>query len=96
MASPSLPPYEYEEVFELNYEFISKDGIKYHLFFTPMDVLYPDMVMTIPMANRRSAARCSTGGLTSTTTARCRHAVPRFAKAFTNYWYPSTTKMTTR
>ena len=46
MASPSLPPYEYEEVFELNYEFISKDGIKYHLFFTPMDVLYPDMVNT--------------------------------------------------
>ena len=53
MASPSLPPYEYEEVFELNYEFISKDGIKYHLFFTPMDVLYPDMVNTYAFSIER-------------------------------------------
>ena len=46
MASPSLPPYEYEEIVELNYEFVNRDGIRYHLYFTPMDVLYPDMVNT--------------------------------------------------
>ena len=26
MASPSLPPYEYEEIVELNYEFVNRDG----------------------------------------------------------------------
>jgi hypothetical protein len=46
MASPSLPPYDYEEVLALNYEFVNRDGIRYHLYFTPMDVLYPDMVNT--------------------------------------------------
>ena len=46
MASPSLPPYEYEEIVELNYEFVNRDGIRYHLYFTPMEVLYPDMVNT--------------------------------------------------
>ena len=33
MASPSLPPYEYEEIVELNYEFVNRDGIRYHLYF---------------------------------------------------------------
>ncbi len=46
MASPSLPPYDYEEVLDLNYEFTSRDGVRYHLYFTPMDVLYPDMLNT--------------------------------------------------
>ena len=46
MASPSQLPYEYEEIVELNYEFVNRDGIRYHLYFTPMDVLYPDMVNT--------------------------------------------------
>ena len=46
MASPSLLLYEYEEIVELNYEFVSRNGIRYHLYFTPMDVLYPDMVNT--------------------------------------------------
>ena len=46
MASPLLPPYDYEEVLDLNYEFTSRDGIRYHLYFTPMDTLYPEMVNT--------------------------------------------------
>ena len=35
MASPSQLPYEYEEIVELNYEFVNRDGIRYHLYFTP-------------------------------------------------------------
>ena len=46
MASPSLLPYDYEEIVALNYEFVSRDGIRYHLYFTSMEVLYPDMVNT--------------------------------------------------
>jgi len=46
MASLSLPPYDYAEVLELNYEFTNRDGIRYHLYFTPIDAIYPDMVNT--------------------------------------------------
>ena len=63
MASPSLPPYEYEEIVELNYEFVNRDGIRYHLYFTPMDVLYPDMVNTYSFNIERRFSRTDTLGV---------------------------------
>ncbi len=46
MASPLLLPYDYEEIVALNYEFVNRDGVRYHLYFTPMNELYPDMINT--------------------------------------------------
>ena len=53
MALPSLPPYEYRKVDELNYEFVNRDGIKYHLFFMPVFPLYPDLVNTYSFSIER-------------------------------------------
>ena len=46
MVLPSQPPYEYRKIDELNYEFVNRDGISYHLYFTPISSLYPDLVNT--------------------------------------------------
>ena len=46
MASPLRPPYEYQKIDELNYEFVNRDGVKYHLYFTPISGIYPDMPNT--------------------------------------------------
>ena len=46
MASNLRPPYEYQKIDELNYEFVNRDGVKYHLYFTPISGIYPDMPNT--------------------------------------------------
>jgi len=46
MASNLRPPYEYQKIDELNYEFVNRDGINYHLYFTPISSIYPDLLNT--------------------------------------------------
>ena len=46
MASPLRLPYEYQKIDELNYEFVNRDGIRYHLYFTPISSIYPDLLNT--------------------------------------------------
>jgi len=53
MASHSLLPYEVRKTDELNYEFVNKHGIKYHLFFLPVYDLYPDLVNTYSFSIER-------------------------------------------
>ncbi|MBQ9439575.1 MAG: hypothetical protein IJU35_03150 [Paludibacteraceae bacterium] len=51
MALHSPLPYEVLKKDELNYEFVNRDGIKYHLFFMPVFDLYPDLVNTYSFSN---------------------------------------------
>ena len=38
----NLPlPYEVEEIEELSYLFVNRDGIKYHIYFNPIFLYYP-------------------------------------------------------
>ncbi len=53
MVSPSQLPYEYRKIDELNYEFVNKHGIKYHLFFMPVFELYPDLLNTYSFSIER-------------------------------------------
>ena len=53
MASPSRPPYEYRKIDELNYEFVNRDGINYHLYFTPISGIYPDLPNTYSFSIER-------------------------------------------
>ena len=46
MASNSLPPYKIEEIENLSYLFINRDGIKYHVYFNPMFLYYPQFPET--------------------------------------------------
>ena len=56
MALHLLPPYEVTTIDELNYEFVNRDGIKYHLFFMPVFGLYPDLVNTYSFSIEPSTA----------------------------------------
>ncbi len=42
----SLHPYDIIEVEDLNYQFVNKDGIVYHIYFNPISELYPQLVNT--------------------------------------------------
>ena len=53
MALHSPLPYEVLKKDELNYEFVNRDGIKYHLFFMPVFDLYPDLVNTYSFSIER-------------------------------------------
>ena len=53
MDSPSRPPYNYKTIDDLNYEFVNRDGIKYHLFFMPVFDVYPDLVNTYSFSIER-------------------------------------------
>ena len=39
-------PYEVKETKDLYYTFLNKDGIVYHIYFTPLFPVYPDLVNT--------------------------------------------------
>ena len=41
MASDLLSPFEINEVEKFDYTFISRDGIKYRVFFSPLQEFYP-------------------------------------------------------
>ena len=53
MASNLRPPYEYQKIDELNYEFVNRDGINYHLYFTPISSIYPDLMNTYSFSIER-------------------------------------------
>ena len=53
MALPSRPPYEYWKIDELNYEFVNRDGVRYHLYFTPISNIYPDLLNTYSFSIER-------------------------------------------
>lgn len=53
MDSPYRPPYNYKKIDDLNYEFVNRDGIKYHLFFMPVFDVYPDLVNTYSFSIER-------------------------------------------
>ena len=46
MVSNSPLPYELKKIDDLNYEFVNRNGIHYHLYFMPMSGLYPDLINT--------------------------------------------------
>ena len=53
MVLPSQLPYEYRKIDELNYEFVNRDSIRYHLYFTPISSIYPDFVNTYSFSIER-------------------------------------------
>ena len=53
MVSLSRLPYEYRKIDELNYVFVNRDGIRYHLYFTPISNVYPDLVNTYSFSIER-------------------------------------------
>ena len=53
MVLPSQLPYEYRKIDELNYEFVNRDSIRYHLYFTPISSIYPDLVNTYSFSIER-------------------------------------------
>ena len=44
MVSNSQNPYKVIEGNPLDYSFVNRDGINYHLYFTPISSIYPDLV----------------------------------------------------
>ncbi len=46
MASNSQNPYKVIEENPLDYSFVNRDGINYHLYFTPISSIYPDLPNT--------------------------------------------------
>ena len=53
MASNSQNPYKVIEENPLDYSFVSRDGINYHLYFTPISSIYPDLVNTYSFSIER-------------------------------------------
>ena len=53
MVSPLRLPYEYRKIDELNYEFVNRDGVNYHLYFTPISSIYPDLLNTYSFSIER-------------------------------------------
>jgi len=46
MVSNSQNPYKIIEENPLDYSFVNRDGINYHLYFTPISSIYPDLLNT--------------------------------------------------
>ena len=53
MVSNSQNPYKVTESNPFDYSFVNRDGIKYHLYFTPISDLYPDLVNTYSFSIER-------------------------------------------
>ena len=53
MASNSQNPYKVIEGNPLDYSFVNRDGINYHLYFTPISSIYPDLVNTYSFSIER-------------------------------------------
>ena len=53
MVLHSRLPYEVKKVGDLNYEFVNKHGIQYHLYFTPVSSIYPDLLNTYSFSIER-------------------------------------------
>ena len=53
MVSNSQNPYKVIEENPLDYSFINRDGVNYHLYFTPISAIYPDLVNTYSFSIER-------------------------------------------
>ena len=53
MVSNSQNPYKVIEGNPLDYSFVNRDGINYHLYFTPISSIYPDLVNTYSFSIER-------------------------------------------
>lgn len=53
MVSNSQNPYKVIESNPFDYSFVNRDGINYHLYFTPVSSLYPDLVNTYSFSIER-------------------------------------------
>ena len=53
MASSSQNPYKVIEGNPFDYTFVNRDGINYHLYFTPISSIYPDLVNTYSFSIER-------------------------------------------
>ena len=53
MVSNSQNPYKVIEENPFDYSFVSRDGINYHLYFTPISSIYPDLVNTYSFSIER-------------------------------------------
>ena len=55
MDSDLLSPFEINEVEPYDYTFVSKFGIKYRVFFSPMEELYPQLINTYSFSIERES-----------------------------------------
>jgi len=53
MVSNSQNPYKVIEENPLDYSFVNRDGIRYHLYFTPISSIYPDLLNTYSFSIER-------------------------------------------
>ena len=53
MVSNSQNPYKVIEENPLDYSFVNRDGINYHLYFTPISSVYPDLLNTYSFSIER-------------------------------------------
>lgn len=53
MASSSQNPYKVIEGNPFDYTFVNRDGINYHLYFTPISSIYPKLVNTYSFSIER-------------------------------------------
>ena len=53
MVSSSQSPYKVKEGNPFDYSFVNRDGINYHLYFTPISSIYPDLVNTYSFSIER-------------------------------------------
>ena len=53
MVSNSQNPYKVIEENPLDYSFVNRDGINYHLYFTPISSIYPDLLNTYSFSIER-------------------------------------------
>ena len=53
MVSNLQNPYKVIEENPLDYSFVNRDGIRYHLYFTPISSIYPDLLNTYSFSIER-------------------------------------------
>ena len=57
MVSNSQNPYKVIEENPLDYSFINRDGVNYHLYFTPISSIYPDLLNTYSFSIEREGTK---------------------------------------
>jgi hypothetical protein len=57
MVSNLQNPYKVIEENPLDYSFVNRDGINYHLYFTPISSIYPDLLNTFSFSIEREGTR---------------------------------------
>ena len=57
MVSNLQNPYKVIEENPLDYSFVNRDGINYHLYFTPISNIYPDLLNTYSFSIEREGTK---------------------------------------